>query len=1233
MQSSAPTAALKLGASQVNIKVEPLFKSIKPPTKASLAQSPEAPSPEWHVVTTTDSSDEINPWEMCHHLVGKGMGVTGLNAVEFAEPDLEQQWTFGHDAQLAFSVSSPCGDSWRPNPRAPVGESGSYWFRDDSHSQLQAAREEVGDPGNNRVRIAHFDTGYGPNHVTKPMHLLDELQRNFVDDGFPNDASDRSSGIANNLGHGTGTLSILAGASVEGVPLGGAAFLGVIPIRVANSVVLFKNSAIAQALDYVHSLMGDPQTRVHVITMSMGGLASQAWADAVNALYDLGVFMVAAAGNNFSGFPTHNIVYPARFKRVMAACGVMADGRAYTDLPFKTMTGNYGPSSKMETALSAFTPNVPWARLACDEIVDFSGQGTSAATPQIASAAALWIQKYKSEWESYSQDWMRVEAVRKALFDSARTSAQSPDKLLGRGSLRAQAALAQQPARETDLKKEEQDVASFPFLRAMSGLGMAPTDVRYRMLELEALQLSQRSHELEELLPDQAETSKLPPATSRQIIEALVSAPGASRQLKEVLGKKLRSSQVTVPVLSTRVLPKPRSKPVVRPEELLPDSEAELKNLSPAERKKIFDALIASPGALRKLKDALRKQSRRQEESRRVETTTTVRAIRPRTPPPVKRSLQVFAFDPLAGLKVETIELNKTILDVRWEEVQPGPIGNYLEVVDIDPPSGVAYAPVDLNQPLHMSQAGLAPSESDPQFHQQMVYAVAMKTIAHFEHALGRVALWAPRRIEMPNGEITYHYVPRLRIYPHAMREANAYYSPEKSAVLFGYFPASESNPGENIPGQTVFCCLSHDIVAHETTHALLDGLNRRFREPTNIDVLAFHEAFSDIVALFQHFTVPEALRHQIAKTRGDLAKQNLLGDLAQQFGQGIGQYGALRSAIGKKEKDSWIPITPSSADYQSATEAHSRGAVLVAAIFDAFLKIYQKRTYDLIRLATGGTGVLPEGDIPQTLIERLAVEASKTAAHVLNICIRALDYCPPMDITFGEYIRALITADYDLVPDDPLGYRVAFTEAFRRRGIYPQLVRNLSTESVRWESPELDLDIEDLLENISLAWDLRSNREGAYNSLRENSKALKNWLAKNVSDDQAYSLGFYRSKTTMTVGKETGKLSPFEVHSVRPVRRVGPSGQQQLDLVAEITQTWTPDQRTDDRYRGGSTIIIGLEDKSVRYTIRKRVAHPERIDSQQSFRLSLSNSSMRRNYFDDITVGNEPFAMLHRSV
>jgi subtilisin family serine protease len=249
-----------------------------------------------------------------------------------------------------------------------------------SHSQLEAARSAVGEPAD-RVRIAHLDTGYDPNHESKPLFVLTKtpknLQKNFVDANRPDDATDHTSGVFTNLGHGTGTLGILAGAKVDGAPLGGAPFDDVIPIRVANSVVLFENSAIAKALDYVHSLFANQATRAHVVTMSMGGLASQAWADAVNALYELGVFIVTAAGNNFGNLPTRNIVYPARFHRVVAACGVMADGRPYTDLPPNIMAGNYGPTSKMATALAAFTPNTPWARLGCSQIVDHNGSGTS----------------------------------------------------------------------------------------------------------------------------------------------------------------------------------------------------------------------------------------------------------------------------------------------------------------------------------------------------------------------------------------------------------------------------------------------------------------------------------------------------------------------------------------------------------------------------------------------------------------------------------------------------------------------------------------------------------------------------------------------------------------------------------------------------------------------------------------------------------------------------------------
>src|SRR6185503_7057172 len=262
------------------------------------------------------------------------------------------------------------------------------------------------------------------------------------------------------------------------------------------------------------------------------------------------------------------------------------------------------------------------------------------------------------------------------------------------------------------------------------------------------------------------------------------------------------------------------------------------------------------------------------------------------------------------------------------------------------------------------------------------------------------------------------------------------------------------------VPGGLVFACLSHDIIAHETTHALLDGMHRRFLNATNPDVHAFHEGFADLVALLQHFTFADVLRHQIALTRGDIrGHENLLGQLAGQFGRAAGQRGALRDAIGKidPQTNSWIPHVPDPNEYQQLTEPHDRGAILVAAVFDAFLGIYERRTSDLLRLSTEGTGVFKPGAIHPDLVGRLADEASKTAHHVLTMCIRALDYCPPTDITFGEFLRAVITADTDAVADDDLKYRIAFIEAFRKRGIYPRDLRTLSEDSLVWRTPHTD--------------------------------------------------------------------------------------------------------------------------------------------------------------------------------
>src|SRR5262249_1641725 len=154
---------------------------------------------------------------------------------------------------------------------------------------------------------------------------------------------------------------------------------------------------------------------------------------------------------------------------------------------------------------------------------------------------------------------------------------------------------------------------------------------------------------------------------------------------------------------------------------------------------------------------------------------------------------------------------------------------------------------------------------------------------------------------------------------------------------------------------------------------------------PTNQDVLAFHEGFSDVVALFQHFTFPEVLRDQIQRQRGNLwnEKDNVLVQLASQFGYASGSGKALRSAVGK----------PSRTLYKTTTEADARGSILVAAVFDGFFAVYRRRIEDLIRIATGGSGEPPKTDLQPDLVNRIAQEASRTAEAVLRMCIRAFDY------------------------------------------------------------------------------------------------------------------------------------------------------------------------------------------------------------------------------------------------
>jgi hypothetical protein len=1158
----------------VPFTLQPLFPESA--HQASLAAAPEA---QWHITDIPGDVDETDLWDLCHNLRSQGFGMAGAPTVEFAEPDVEQQFVFDSPERLAgqafaAAAGETCKGPAAPNSAYPAPAPFDWrWYQGADFSGLEAARSQIPTPAA-RVTIAHLDTGYRKGHAVLPAFLDTVRQRSFVDgDPNPNDASDPGiTGFGKNPGHGTGTLSILAGSMFDGEPfgasagpVGGAPFATVIPVRVATSVVLFTNSSIAKGIQYAIDSHAD------VLSMSMGGVPSQLWADVVNAAYMAGLTLVTAAGNNFGPGKVRVprfIVYPARFHRVVAACGAMSDGSPYADFPNARMMGaSYGPDSKMDTALAGYTPNTAWAEYDCTSLIRFDGCGTSAATPQIAAAAACWLQKNRDALH-YSQAWMRVEAVRQALFATANNTNREH---FGRGALRAAQAIDRPPAAESELRMEPADAVQVPIIGPTLGVlfGAAPPAAR-QMLHVEAAQLLTRSGELQKILIDAGIDPDRPPAdmtdaVRKQFLEALAEHPSASKTLKAAAGGADAGARPAIPV-------------------------------------------PAAP-----------------------DIATAAESFQP--PQPLTRKLRVFAFDPILGARVDTESINETVLEVPWEpDLQPGPVGEYVEIVDVDPGSGACYAPVDLNHPHVLASDGLDPAEGVPQFHQQMAYAVAMTTIGRFEQALGRTALWAPYLAPAKPGEkMRSYYVQRLRIYPHALREQNSFYSPPNKALLFGYFQANLANAGANLPGGMIFCCLSHDVVAHETTHALLDGLHRYYQYQTNPDIAAFHEAFADMVALFQHFTIPAALKHTIAEARGDLRKDNLLAQLAQQFGQASNGSVALRSALA---------TPPKATDYATATEAHARGAVLLAAVFQAFLEIYDARVADLKRLATGGTGVLPPGEIPFDLVNRMAREAATAADHVLRTCIRALDYCPPVDLTFGDYLRALITADMDIEPEDELNYRTAFISGFRARGIFPKDVRNLSEENLRWQPPRIQLGpdrMHKLLGSLDLTWNLSSNRRQSYAHSESNGFLLWRWLQQNLSDAEAAAveddLGLYlRAGSRVPKEVPTGQdgTPVLEIHSVRPARRIGSRGQQLTDLVVEAVQRYIvpdPDTSQPVTHRGGCTILIDIEQARFRYAVRKRVGSAGRIAAENSFMRMAADDS--QPYFDR-SRHREPFAILH---
>lgn len=428
-----------------------------------------------------------NTWDDAYQYV---MG-SKKEQVDFVEPNM----LFNHNEhtseliELYRSDQKGSGDylsTYPPYMKNEQEEADFIWHLRDEFSELESANKAVfpevaiGKRSIDRkvVRIAHIDTGILPDHPSTPLNLIRkyEIQPSDAEKGAIDDENWWMPDIIEKQGHGQGTASILAGNWVDlehtdnrykGF-FGAIPYAEILPIKISDTVALFTGRLFADAVDYAIEQGCD------VITLSMAGLPSRVMAKAVDKAYENGVVLVAAGSNCWSKglaqIAPKKMLYPARYDRAIAVVGCTHSNMPYLNKMNQRpraaggeyMQSCYGPKSALPSTIAAYSPNITWFNQMENSngktsYYVRSGGGTSSATPQVAAAAALYIQKYKDELSNLKgkNAWKKVEIVRQALFRSAEDSVYNKE-YFGNGMLKANRALADEytPAEMLKIIKE-----------------------------------------------------------------------------------------------------------------------------------------------------------------------------------------------------------------------------------------------------------------------------------------------------------------------------------------------------------------------------------------------------------------------------------------------------------------------------------------------------------------------------------------------------------------------------------------------------------------------------------------------------------------------------------------------------------------------------------------------------------------------------------------------------------
>lgn len=179
-----------------------------------------------------------------------------------------------------------------------------------------------------------------------------------------------------------------------------------------------------------------------------------------------------------------------------------------------------------------------------------------------------------------------------------------------------------------------------------------------------------------------------------------------------------------------------------------------------------------------------------------------------------------------------------------------------------------------------------------------------------------------------------------LRVYPSAGQEMNAYY--DRSSLKFFYHPYR---------GRNVYFSDSCDIVTHELGHAFLDAMRPDFWSVQSLEVWSFHEAFSDIVAMFNLMCYDKAIIAALEQTGENVRCSNVISRLAEEVGQMIRSVtqdsSYLPDALRNPAVERFKYVDPAKLPKDApnnllASECHSFGRVFSGAWYEIFTRFFE---------------------------------------------------------------------------------------------------------------------------------------------------------------------------------------------------------------------------------------------------------------------------------------------------